>query len=247
MARWRFLSVALLALALTGNSTPSGRTQVPSATSSRCSERPMLSVNLDKNDRTCVIYSLSERGMDADLGKWIAETIPETIEPGSWKGAGVLRYYAPKNILVVNHSSAVHAKIDRFLQEVKTSLPKGNKSRFATSKKMPNDDVIPASYRQIAGPPEPSAYPVPAPAKAPKHLFHFLIRYEGEGIIDDNVVKYMKVQNQGEKEKTSVAGTASTPVPSPPQGSSAALTSNSPGVEVATPVPSAPVPNRSVR
>lgn len=36
------------------------------------------------------------------------------------------------------------------------------------------------------------AYPVPAQKKAPKHLFHFIIRYEGEGIVDDNVVKAIK-------------------------------------------------------
>jgi hypothetical protein len=44
---------------------------------------------------------------------------------------------------------------------------------------------------------EPNAvYPVPPPARQPKHLFHFIIRYEGAGIIDSNVVKFMKAQSE---------------------------------------------------
>ena len=203
MARWRFLSVALLALALTGNASQTGRTAGESRQiyASGRADGP-------KPDCSCVIYSLSERGFDADVGKWIADTVREVIEPESWRITGSLRYYAPKNILVVNHTTAAHGKIERFLKEMKTSLPKGSKTKFAASKKTPTDAVVPASYRQLAGPPEPSAYPVPAPVKAPKHLFHFLIRYEGEGIIDDNVVKFMKVQNQGEKKEKSEEDTA---------------------------------------
>jgi hypothetical protein len=65
--------------------------------------------------------------------------------------------------------------------------------------------VVPASYqapslpRPSSATPEPSlAYPVPAQAKPPKHLFHFIIRYEGEGIVDDNIVKAMKAYIQAE-------------------------------------------------
>ncbi len=146
-----------------------------------------------------MIYALNDRGFDADFGKWVAETIKEMVEPRSWQGSCSLRYYAPKNILVVNNSSTVHTKIDCFLKEMKSKMPKEKTGHAKSTKEQPRDLVVPAAYRQVNLPPEPSAYPVPAPVKTPKHLFHFLIRYEGEGIIDDNVVKYMKVQSQAEK------------------------------------------------
>ncbi len=222
MARLRFWSVAVLALALTGNASQTGRTQLPSMSSSNSTMSipnqttaspagPTASSNC-----SCVIYALSDHGFDADLGKWIAETLKEMVEPRSWQGSCSLRYYAPKNILVINNSSAVHAKIDNFLKEVKTKMPKEKTAHTKTTKNPPRDLVVPAAYRQVNLPPEPSAYPVPAPVKTPKHLFHFLIRYEGEGIIDDNVVKYMKVQNQAEKsekksENNSTSGFGASP------------------------------------
>jgi hypothetical protein len=45
-------------------------------------------------------------------------------------------------------------------------------------------------------PVQPFTYPVPPPVAQPKHLFHFIIRYEGAGIIDSNVVRFMKAQNE---------------------------------------------------
>ena len=210
MARLRFWTVALLALALTGNASQSGRTQYgwSSAMSTSAASGPATSP-----DCSCVIYALNDRGFDADFGKWVAETIKEMVEPQSWQGSCSLRYYAPKNILVVNNSSTVHTKIDCFLKEMKTKMPKEKTGHAKSTKEQPRDLVVPAAYRQVNLPPEPSAYPVPAPVKTPKHLFHFLIRYEGEGIIDDNVVKYLKVQNQGEKQ----AGTKSASVPILPE------------------------------
>ena len=218
MARLRFMAVALLALALAGNSTQTGRTQT-----NRSSVRfdPELRSNsrvantgtaTTANDRSCVIYSLTDMGYDADLGKWIAQTIPEMIEPSSWKeagGVGVLRYYAPKNVLIVNHSAAVQAKVDTFFKKLKTSLPKTSHTTAAASKRPSRGQVVPADYHAAAvvrtsNPlPEPSSYPVPAPVKTPKHLFHFLIRYEGEGIIDDNVVKFMKGYVEASKDGSS--------------------------------------------
>jgi hypothetical protein len=35
---------------------------------------------------------------------------------------------------------------------------------------------------------------VPRPVKQPKHLFHFIIRYEGDGIVDENVADVIKAQ-----------------------------------------------------
>jgi hypothetical protein len=42
-------------------------------------------------------------------------------------------------------------------------------------------------------------YPVPS-VPQPKHLFHFIIRYEGEGIIDSNVVDMLKI-NAGKRDR----------------------------------------------
>lgn len=223
MARLRFLAVAALALAVAGSPTragkPEGKTWVLST------ETPRVGKSTAEVDAsTCVIYPLSEMGYDADLGKWIAQTIPEVIEPGSWKDTTVLRFYAPKNILVVRHSAAVQAKVDSFLKNMKSSLAKGKgSSRPAGEKWAGEPAVAPAEYRapavlRTSSPlPESTSYPVPAPVKPPKHLFHFLIRYEGEGIIDDSVVKFLKVYSQAdkkEKETNSAPVTAGCPAPS---------------------------------
>jgi len=167
-----------------------------------------------------VIYKLDELGDDLDLGKWNAETIPEVIEPGTWKGQGVLRYYGPKKILVIYHTAAVQAKVDGFLKSVKTSTPTAKAKTLSARKSSARDQgIVPAQYRAPASlttsnaVPEPtSSYPVATPVRQPKHLFHFIIRYEGDGIIDDNVVKFMKAQYQSEKSKSTGAPVVSTNV-----------------------------------
>jgi hypothetical protein len=200
MDRLRIAALASLALAL---AAPSGRADEKSAS----------------DDRTCVLYSLVDLvGNDPSLGQWVADTIPEVVAPGTWKyhgGEGVLRYYAPKNLLVVSHTAATQAKVEDFLKNVKKSLPAGHdKTRTAAKAQMHDSAVVPADYR-VPGPTracssfaeQSSSYPVPAPVARPKHLFHFIIRYEGEGIVDDNVVKAIKTQFQAnKKEKASLAG-----------------------------------------
>ncbi len=206
MARLRFLAVALLALCLVGNPTQTGRSAGQSKEVSSASAIGTTTSATDDGCRT--IYALADMGYDSDLGRWIAATIPEMIEPRSWEqqgGAGVLRYYAPKNILIIKQPAAIQAKVDGFLKELKKSLPKGSESRSAAGKRTPRASIIPAAYqapeplRASSPVPEGSSYPVPAPVKPPKHLFHFLIRYEGDGIIDDNVVKFMKSYYQAEQ------------------------------------------------
>ncbi len=211
MARLRFLAVALLALVFVGNSTHMGRSAGdPPVLSKRPVSGP-YSVALKPattGDCACTIYALSDMGYDSDVGQWIAQTIPEMIEPSSWQqqgGTGVLRYYPPKNILIIKQPAAIQAKIDGFLKDLKKSMPTGSESHSAGSKKTSRAGIVPAAYQapeplRTSSPlPEPSSYPVPAPVKAPKHLFHFLIRYEGDGIIDDNVVKFMKAYYQAEQ------------------------------------------------
>jgi len=208
MARLRFLAVALLALVFAGNSTQTGRSDNTSGNSTSASATPLGTKTTAADDGPCTIYALADMGYDSDLGKWIAQTIPEIIEPESWQeygGAGALRYYAPKNILIIKHSAAIQAKVDGFLKDLKKSLPKGSASSSAASKKLPRASVVPAAYqaptllRTSSPVNEAASYPVPTPVKQPKHLFHFLIRYEGDGIIDDNVVKFMKAYYQAEK------------------------------------------------
>jgi hypothetical protein len=216
MARLRFLAVALLALCLVGNPTQTGRSAGQSKITPNADPFTSTKTSVgDDGSRT--IYALADMGYDSDLGKWIAQTIPEMIEPKSWQeqgGAGALRYYAPKNILIIKQTAAIQAKVDGFLKDLKKSLPKGSDGRSARGKKTSHSGIVPAAYqapetlRTSSPVPEPSSYPVPAPVKQPKHLFHFLIRYEGDGIIDDNVVKFMKAYYQAEQ-GTAAAGKGS--------------------------------------
>jgi hypothetical protein len=250
MARLRFVVVALLALALAGNSTQTGRSAGQNGSDRlQSNHAPQHAKVTGTDDCSCVIYSLGTMGYDADLGQWIAQTIPVMVEPSSWQelgGPGALRYYAPKNILIIKNSAAVHAKVDGFLKDLKTSLPRATKTSSTASQKSSAGHVVSTAYNAPApiynapapthasSPvPEPSSYPVPAPVKTPKHLFHFLIRYEGEGIIDDNVVRFMKAQNQPQKDKTDK------PADQPPVTSSYAA----PSVGNVAPSPAAsPVP-----
>jgi hypothetical protein len=217
MDRVRFISLAALALGtLAASSARSVGQQAPSWATPCC----VCSYSTDSDDLTCVAYSLADLGNDPDLGKWVAETIPEVIAPGTWKGKGVLRYYAPKKLLVVYHNAAAQARVDAFLKSVKKSLPAANEKTIAAgaggmpacvcvrtapvceTAVVPADFRVPGKVRGFTTFADPSSsYPVPAPATRPKHLFHFIIRYEGEGIVDDNVVKAMKTQFQGKKKE----------------------------------------------
>jgi hypothetical protein len=179
----------------------------------------------------CRIYSLAELGDDANLGKWIAETIPEVIEPESWSRAGssgkkpVLRHYGPKQILVIYHTPAVQTRVEEFLKNVQKALPRGKDKAAAGKPSGKDSGVIPAKYpapgliptsNVLSG--ERFNYPVPPPAGQPKHLFHFIIRYEGAGIIDSNVVKFMKLQTE---QKESTGSEANPKAPNEPKGSGA--------------------------
>jgi hypothetical protein len=226
MARLRLLG--LLALAAGLMTVQTGRSQGLMATAKRamaappcCSSRagPVVDSVRDSR-RTCVLYALDRLGGDPDLGRWVAETIPEVIAPETWKdagGEGVLRYYAPKNILLIYHTPSVQTKVDDFLESVKKSVPtEPARAHDVRRKPAREQSVVPADYRapvvQRTGnwATEPAtAYPVPGPVKPPKHLFHFIIRYEGEGLIDDSVVKFWRIQTRAEqKEKQESSGSA---------------------------------------
>jgi hypothetical protein len=212
---------------------------------------PRTSVSADADDCTCIVYSLDELGADPDLGAWVAETVPEVVAPGTWKGPGALRYYAPKKILVVYHTPAVQAQVDAFLKKVTHASTTGKDHASAAQRKpMPGRGVVPAAYHTPAELKPPAvaeqslSYPVPAPVRAPKHLFHFIIRYEGEGIIDDSVVQAIKAYYRAErKEKDDKDGathaTCSAPLPSPTE------LSGPPSLNSAKPAEPAPEPGQS--
>jgi hypothetical protein len=223
MARFRFHGSISFAIVLALVLSQTGMAQSRSDSRSGSS---FASSSADSSDRSYKIYSLAELGSDPGFGEWIAQTIPEVIATGTWKGRGVIRYYAPKNILVVCHTPAVQAKVDEFLKDVRKSLPDAKRANAAAPKIHGLDrEVVPAAYRapallKTSSPAtDPTlAYPVPAQAKTPKHLFHFIVRYEGEGIIDDSVVKVMKAYIQAEKKAAAAAApvTAESAPVSPP-------------------------------
>lgn len=200
MTRLHFHASTAGALFLALAFTPMGKAQTPTES---CAPRALTS----SSEQTYKIYSLDGMGKDAGFGAWIAETIPEVIAAGTWKGPGAIRYYAPKNILVVSHSPAVQAQVGAFLTDLKKATPIAKTARVAVRKSTARKNrVTPAAYQDpillsrppTAVPEANSSYPVPVQARTPKHLFHFIIRYEGEGIVDDNIVKAMKAYYKGE-------------------------------------------------
>ena len=226
MTRLRYRGSTSLALVLALAWTQAGRTQPEGgwATKSSRPSSSMLVAAADSAERSYKIYSLDELGGDPGFGEWIAQTIPEVIAAGTWKGPGVIRYYAPKNILVVCHTPAVQAKVDGFLKDVKKSLPDAKRANAAAPKgPAPGHEVVQAAYQapsvlKASGPAAESglSYPVPAQAKAPKHLFHFIVRYEGEGIIDDSVVRVLKSYFQAERKAAAAAAPVSAPAAANP-------------------------------
>ncbi len=191
--------------------------------------------------QACKVYSLAELGDDPKLCKWIAETIPEMIQPASWKQADAkLSYYAPSRILVINNTPAVHARVEEFLVSLRKTLP-----QKAAVKHDPQ--VMPAQFAlqdpsRPIGPvlTGPASYPVPVPPVGPKHLFHFIIRYEGEGIIDANVAKFTKALNN----QAAASSNASYVFP-PPPASDALIRANAftaPNVQAMPPADAPPPP-----
>jgi hypothetical protein len=167
------------------------------------------------------VYSLADLGDDPTLGSWIAETIPAVIEPQTWQqgeGKYTVRYYPARRMLVVYHTAEVQEKVQAFLHEVKKNPPQdegcGKHVKVATG---PN--VMPARFLTPVSTAEPApgcSYPVAPPLQQPKHLFHFIIRYEGAGIIDDNVVKAIQLYTKKDKEDSDSKASADN-APTPPQ------------------------------
>jgi hypothetical protein len=151
---------------------------------------------------SCKVYSLADLGDDPRLGKWVAETIPEMIQPASWKHTDAkMSFFAPSRILVVNNTAAVHAQVEEFLAGLRKSMPQQTKSMRHDSEVKPAQFTLQDTSRPSSMPlVGPTSYPVPASPVGPRHLFHFIIRYEGDGIIDGNVAKFVKSLAEANKD-----------------------------------------------
>jgi hypothetical protein len=231
MARSRWGARAGLVLLLAGLLTPAAAATEPpppvkAAAKVQLDTLPRLAPQdlADSGDLSCAIYPLGILGDDPDLGRWVAETIPQVIQPGTWHQGGtaapangrhVLTYYAPAKILVVYHTAAVQTQVDTFLKRLAAAVQADSNrksERNRSAKATADQAVVPAQYAPVlVKPTEPAAlpktgYPVPTPAQAPKHLFHFIIRYEGEGIVDSTVASLLRdiYGNKGNAEETSV-------------------------------------------
>jgi hypothetical protein len=201
MAGRRFLLVVLLTLAIGASMPHFGAASEPDEGGPKSVASGAAAGDADKNSAVTSVYPLWKMGYDLELSKWIAETIPEVVEPSTWQsvgGCGVARYNSANGILVVRHSKEVHAKVENFLKEVKQSMPTVTAGAVTTGQRTQSDCVIPAAHQtpstlgtSSASQDECPSLP-PTAKKSPKHLLHVTIRYEGEGIIDDNVLKYLK-------------------------------------------------------
>ncbi len=165
---------------------------------------------------TCKVYSLADLGDDPSLCKWVAETIPDVVQPGSWNQEGtgeakrVLTYHAASKVMVVYHTPEVQTQVEAFLSSLKKAAPceKQVSTRSGWSC-VQHQSLVPAKYVtpntvksvEPATLPGAAGYPVPSQRKQPKHLFHFIIRYEGEGIVDDTVSDLLKEVYGKDKEK----------------------------------------------
>ncbi len=140
------------------------------------------------------IYNLSEMGIPGADGDKIARAIPQIIEPGSWEHVPL---FLESRALIVYQSPAVIRKVDEFLKNLQATL--------AADKKEPGkeQDRAVGAGEPASAPYQPATTPretdsrfeeMPTPAKTqPPHLFHMSIRYEGNGIIDNNVVEFAKL------------------------------------------------------
>jgi hypothetical protein len=148
-----------------------------------------------------VIYSLADLAEDGNLGKFCAESLIRCFQseaPGPW----AVDYYPPKQLLIVHGNDGVQARAGAFLKDLRqaaatptpTARPTARVDNQVKQASATNPDLL-----RPVDPTPPATYPVPRPTNQPKHLFHFIIRYEGDGIVDSSVVDMVKALQQGEE------------------------------------------------
>jgi hypothetical protein len=231
MARSRFWGLTLVSVALaitiiqTGWSDDPRTGKLPATLSPP--RTPAQLTSAAPMEPTCQVYALGELGNDANLGKWIAGTIPEVIQPGTWTPAALsagttgkrfLSYYAPTKTLVVYHTPAVQAQVEAFLKNLKKALPQERAATRPARTAAQEQGVVPAIYAtpSVVKTSDPTtapkvSYPVPYPPQSPKHLFHFIIRYEGEGVVDSTVAGLLKEIYGGKNAASEDAGAKAKP------------------------------------
>jgi len=145
----------------------------------------------DKKDAyTCKAYPLREVFDSEEVCDWIAETIPDVIQPGSWKAQdsdqrGTVIYNPKAGVMVIYHTPDVHEQIGELLTSMRTMVRPADGTMSNVPAKQGN--VVPAQFSTAAPATTtakndltgPAAYPIAPPLQQPKHLFHFIIRYEG--------------------------------------------------------------------
>ncbi len=150
----------------------------------------------------CKVISLADLG-DNTLAEWVAVTIPRVVRRETWNGPfAAVEYYPPARLLVVTHTPDVHAEIEAFIKNVRQSRP-------ATGTPAPTG-VVRAHHETPA--PLPVAAESKKAATKPHHLFeimvdglvvrpesaegiqlkNFTLRYQGDGLIDANIVELFK-------------------------------------------------------
>src|SRR5438067_1685741 len=100
MAGYRFWLQCSLAIVAALTIVQIGRSQPPPPTDfgpklyKELFNKGVVNNDADLAEKSCVkVYSLADLGDDPKLCAWIAETIPQMIEPGSWKnGKSKLSY-----------------------------------------------------------------------------------------------------------------------------------------------------------
>jgi hypothetical protein len=199
-SRWWWLTASLLGLAVTNSVVGQNeRRQLPPLPAGLEDPASSPAKFRAAKKQSCTVYALRDLGNDPDLGKWLADTIPLVVRPGTWglnaapAGGGQLSYYAPGGILVVRHTPAVQAEVAAFLRSVKKALPQARGGAASGSQGVAAKDsrLTQARYTvphllQTSGaePSGASSYPVPPPLQQPKHLFHLIVHYDGDGIMD---------------------------------------------------------------
>jgi hypothetical protein len=204
MTRIRFSSLGIIALTVVLAHLTAAWSQGPRpASRSKTAPGSLESKPAENSDLTCRVYALKDLGDDPGLGRWIAETIPQVIQPGTWnledttsaprglERGHKLCYYSQGKVLVVYHCAAVQTEVSAFLDSVKKALPPLKDGVGATQACTPRADsmvmpatwMAPRSMRPLEGVPasQTSSYPVPAPLAQPKHLVHLILRAEGIG------------------------------------------------------------------
>src|SRR5947199_263859 len=104
MARRRFFEAPLLSVVLVAAGLQTAWSQTSGSQTPQLRPVPTQSVAASAADTTCVVYPLTGLGHDPNAGKWIADTIPDVIEPATWSrtaGDGKCRivYHAPSKVL----------------------------------------------------------------------------------------------------------------------------------------------------